>query len=66
MEEIIEILMRRDGISRDEAEEYLQDCVDELQDCIAEGGFLYQLEDIVAYNLGLEPDYLDVLLNEMI
>ena len=65
MEEIIQILMRRDGLSREEAQRELDYCINELKDCMTEGGFLYELESIVEYDLGLEPDFLEILLNEM-
>ena len=64
MNEIIEILMRRDNILRIEAENILNDCVDELQEAVYRGDYL-EAEDIIASYLGLEPDYLDIILNEV-
>ena len=64
MNEIIEILMRRDSISRLEAENILDDCIDELREAVYRGSYL-EAEDIIASYLGLEPDYLDIILNEV-
>lgn len=64
MQEIIDILMRRDGITRNEAQNLIDECVDEMFDCFYTGDY-QACEDIVASYLGLEPDYLDILLNEM-
>ena len=64
MDEIIEILMRRDSISRLEAENILDDCIDELREAVYRGNYL-EAEDIIASYLGLEPDYLDIILNEV-
>ena len=61
MNEIVEILMRRDGISRLEAENLVEECKEELWDAAARGSY-QECEDIVYFYLGLEPDYLEVLL----
>lgn len=51
--ELIEILMKRDGISREEAKEMIAEC----REAILEGD-TYAIEDI----LGLEDDYIfDIL-----
>ena len=61
MNEIIEILMIRDGISREEAIEAVMNCIYEIAD-----NFDYDSAvDSIEYWLGLEPDYLEILLNEM-
>ena len=61
MNEIVEILMRRDGISRLEAENLIEECKEELWDAAARGNY-QECEDIIASYLELEPDYLDLLL----
>ena len=61
MNEIVEILMRRDGISRLEAENLVEECKEELWNAAARGNY-QECEDIVYSYLNLEPDYLDVLL----
>lgn len=61
MNEIIEILMRRDGISQLEAENLVEECKEELWGAAARGNY-QECEDIVALYLGLEPNYLEFLL----
>lgn len=61
MKDIIEILMRRDGISRLEAENIVEECREELGNAAARGSY-QECEDIIYLYLGLEPDYLEVLL----
>lgn len=61
MNEIVEILMRRDGISELEATNIVEDCREEVLTVIGRGNF-QEAEDIVAAELGLEPDYLDYLI----
>lgn len=62
MEEIINILMRRDGISRLEAENLVIECKEEMNNAIM-GGHYIEAEDILASYLGLEPDYIFDLLD---
>lgn len=61
MNEIVEILMRRDGISRLEAENLVEECKEEVWDAAARGNY-QECEDIIALYLGLELDYLDEML----
>jgi len=61
MNEIVEILMRRDHISRLEAEDLVEECREELWDAAARGNY-QECEDIVSSYFGLEPDYLEMLL----
>lgn len=61
MNEIVEILMRRDGISRLEAESLVEECKEEVWDAAARGNY-QECEDIIALYLGLELDYLDEML----
>lgn len=57
MENVIEILMERDGISRQEAEEL----IDETRDLLLSSD-AWEADDIMADQLGLEPDYImDIL-----
>ena len=65
MSEIVDILMRRDGIGRNEATNMVDECVQALEDELNYGGTLEDCEYIVADYLGLEPDYLIILLNEI-
>ena len=60
--DIVNILVRRDGITRGEAFEIIADCKDEIDNIIADGGTLDELENTIEFWLGLEPDYLDLFL----
>lgn len=56
--EVIRILMERDGMTREEAQETL----DEVREMLSEAD-LWEAEDIIADELGLEMDYIfDILL----
>ena len=57
MNTIIDILMRRDGVSHEEAKEMYLECRSELMDAIA-GTSCLDPEEVLASELGLEPDYL--------
>lgn len=61
MREIVNILMRRDGISENEARNLIEDCMLEIHEAIA-GGRYMEAEDIFMDWIGLEPDYLINLL----
>ena len=58
---IVNILMRRDDLTEEEAIETVKDCLDEVNAAIEMGDF-DEVEDIVADYLGLEPDYIVDLL----
>lgn len=61
MKEIIKILMKRDGISREEAKEQLDMFLEDASEYIQEGD-LSGLEELLMDQLGLAPDYLfDIL-----
>ena len=51
METLKQILMRRDGMSADEA----QEMIDEARERVEEGE---DPEEILHYDFGLEPDYI--------
>ena len=57
MEKIINILMRRDGVSYEEAKEMYMNCKSELMDALA-GTSCLDPEEVLQYELGLEPDYI--------
>ena len=61
LRKIKEILMERDGMSELEAQELIDDTRAEIFEAI-ENGDLSAPDDIIACNLGLEPDYLDELI----
>lgn len=57
MNEIINILMRRDGVSYDEAKEMYECCKSELVDAIM-GTSCIDPEEVLMEELGLEMDYI--------
>lgn len=61
-EAIVNILMRRDGLSRLNAEDIVDECQYEITDAIDEGASIEELEDIIDDYLSLEPDYLETFL----
>jgi hypothetical protein len=59
MKDMIEILMERDGLSREEAERQVEDTSSRIWDELDyEDCELEDLEDILYGDIGLEPDYL--------
>ena len=62
MDEIIKILMHRDNISYEDAIERIRICEENLEDAIKYGDYEMAM-DIISNDLGLEPDYLPILLN---
>lgn len=57
MSRIADILMRRDGMDKYEAQDLIAQTKFEIQCAIADGNYC-EVEDIIADNLGLEPDYI--------
>ena len=61
MNRVVEVLMKRDGMTKDEAEDYLSEVRSELYDAI-NGTSCLSPEDVMYDELGLEMDYVcDVL-----
>ena len=61
MDSITEVLMRRDGLSEEDAKREVDDFRADIEDSIMSGN-LEDIEDALMYDLGLEPDYLmDIL-----
>ena len=59
--DLIELLMRRDNISRNEAIEMLFTCKEDLERAVDDGNY-NEVDYIIMSDLGLEPDYLfDIL-----
>jgi len=60
--EIVEILMRRDGITETEAWTIVDECQDEIDDILSNVHAAYSMyeavSDILACDLDLEPDYI--------
>ena len=65
VEDIVRILKRRDNVSMLEAQIMINDCLIELESAIQNHASYDECADIVVSYLGLEPDYLDILLNEL-
>lgn len=63
MNEIIEILMTRDGISKEEAIDVIDNCKEEIDYILLNNGSYDDAEEALKYWLGLEPDYLDIFLD---
>lgn len=62
--DIINLIARRDNISVLEATNLVSECMEEMEDAIMRGNWL-EAEDILASYLSLEPDFLSILLEEM-
>lgn len=62
MDSIKEVLMRRDGLSEEDAQREVDDFREDIEDSIMSGN-LEDIEDALMNDLGLEPDYLmDILM----
>ena len=62
MDSITEVLMRRDGLSKEDAKREVDDFREDIEDSIMSGN-LEDIEDALMNDLGLEPDYLmDILM----
>jgi len=59
MENLKEVLMRRDGLTSEEAEEQISEAREELSRRLEDGEDAY---DICEEEFGLEPDFLEDLL----
>mgnify|MGYP005607213007 CR=1 FL=1 len=57
MKEIIEILMRRDEVTYEEAKEMYLECKEAIMEAIDMGDD-FEVEEILRCELGLEPDYI--------
>lgn len=65
MENIVSILMKRDGITKREARSRFNSCKRLLFEAIANGNYS-EAEDIIMSELGLEPDYIiDIIDSEI-
>lgn len=60
-DELARMIARRDGISINEAYEAIEETEDMLQEAFAAGS-VTMAEDILASELGIELDYLDLFL----
>lgn len=60
--DIVKILMKRDGLTKKEAQDQVNYCKQRLQNEAIPSGDYNLIEDIIAEELGLEPDYMVELL----
>ena len=60
--ELIDLIACRDGISRQEAYEAVENCRAEIQEMVSNGTTYDEVEEVLRCELGLEPDYLEVIL----
>ena len=63
IEDLIKLIMNRDNISYNEACYLVEDCQCELNYIVSHGGSYDEAAEAVYLILGLEPDYMDVLLD---
>lgn len=61
LEELAQLIAKRDGISVEEGREAVRDCRIAMESAFLAGD-LNGVEDILRYELGLEPDYLDLFI----
>jgi len=61
IEELAQMIAKRDNISYDEALAAVRDCAVEMEQAFYKGS-LTEVEDILREDLGLEPDYLDLFI----
>ena len=61
LEELAKMIAKRDDISYEEALTIVRDCAADMEHAFYNGN-LFEAEDILASNLGLEPDYLDLFI----
>ena len=64
-DDIVRLIKKRDNLSLTEARIIVDECVNEVDKALEDGASLEELEDIVKDWLGLEPDYLEIILNDM-
>ncbi len=62
MDKVIKTLIKRDGISFDEAYRLVDETAKELFKLAESGGSIYDAYDLIHENLGLEGDYLEDLI----
>ena len=57
MNRVVKILMKRDGVTEEEAKAMIAECKEEMEIEIAQGNYEMAI-DVLADYLGLEPDYI--------
>lgn len=62
MNGLVELIRKRDGISKNEALAIVEETQADIAEAIYNGESYEEIVSILEYDLGLEPDYLDILL----
>lgn len=62
--ELALLLMNRDNITYEDARSIIRDTEDAIREALDMGDF-YAIDDIILDDLGLEPDYVTVFINEL-
>lgn len=62
LKELAKLISKRDNISLNEAHIIVEDTAMEINTAIARGDSYDEVMDILQYNLGLEPDYIDLFI----
>ena len=63
MKDLVKLISTRDKISENEAWFAIDECVEDIQFIRSHGGNYNDLVACIQTQLGLEPDYLDIILN---
>lgn len=66
MNEIIKILMERDGLSHDDAELQVSAFFSEMALNVNQGGSLFEWEELFTDEFGLEPDFFEDLALQLV
>ena len=61
--DVVDLISRRDNISREEAFYAVDECVENIQWLVEHGAGYDEVASCLAQELGLEPDFLDIFLN---
>lgn len=62
IEDIINLIAKRDGISYNEAAACVHECQEEISYIMADNPTYEAVADCIADVLGLEPDYMEILM----
>jgi hypothetical protein len=62
IEDLVKLIARRDSISMEEAHEAVEDCIDNIRYVVENEPDYETVVGILREDLGLEPDYLDLIL----
>ena len=63
---IVRILMERDNMTEDEAYNLYNDAHQDFQNRLEQGASFFEIEDFCEEWFGLEPDYLEDMINSLI